>query len=58
MKVRIDSDEWYPYYFEAHKNSTYCEGTIEMTADEYADWQETDRALDRWHKVIRERLEK
>lgn len=58
MKVKIDSGEWYPYYYVCSPDETYFEGFIEMTEEEYAAWQKADKEIEKWHDFISERLER
>ena len=56
MKFYVDADERYPEYFLSSVGDSYSRGTIEITAEEYADFERVGVEFDAWQKRIGELL--
>lgn len=56
MKVSVVTDERYPdYYLSKGEDSAYS--CIEMTEEEFSQWENAVKEYDRWSGIIERRLE-
>jgi hypothetical protein len=65
MKFYVSKDEWYPVYELAScKDSFYAQlaaerpsETVELTAEEYADYKQTLKAFNEWQGKIADMMD-
>ena len=59
IEVKIDTDEWYPVYFDVSDYS-FATGayTVKMTEEQYADYKNACAQFDLWQDWLEEQCQR